>query len=277
MFSIVTTCKNRLIHLQRSLPGFLKQTNSEVIVVDYGCEEGTAEWVREHYPAAKVVEVTDDPVFCAARARNIGARHASGPLLVFIDADTQLVENLADWIHSPPVERLFFAPHRGRWEYGGFIICRREDFDLVGGFDEAFRGWGHEDTDFIERLEQSGARAAPMPDTIVRALSHGNELRQVGPGSGGFSSLEHAYYLGLFYRRIKADVSRLNGVAIPLEKRIELMMLIKSSYCAAERQNQKELVILCEIDRIRFGYKTVDVERQLTYRLPIHHLLERNP
>jgi hypothetical protein len=39
--SIVTTCKGRLHHLRRSLPGFLAQPDTQVIVVDYDCPEDT--------------------------------------------------------------------------------------------------------------------------------------------------------------------------------------------------------------------------------------------
>ena len=32
----------------------------------------------------------------------------------------------------------------------------RQDIDRVGGFDEAFTGWGHEDADFVARLSNAG-------------------------------------------------------------------------------------------------------------------------
>lgn len=32
----------------------------------------------------------------------------------------------------------------------------RRDIDIVGGFDEAFTGWGHEDADFVARLSNAG-------------------------------------------------------------------------------------------------------------------------
>ena len=63
MLSLITTCKNRLPHLKQTLPLMLQQPRAEVIVVDYGCEQGTSAWVKEHYPAAKLVQVNDDPIF----------------------------------------------------------------------------------------------------------------------------------------------------------------------------------------------------------------------
>ena len=74
MLSLITTCKNRLPHLKQTLPLMLRQPRAEVIVVDYGCEQGTAAWVQEHHPAAKLVQVNDDPVFCAAQSEKQGCK-----------------------------------------------------------------------------------------------------------------------------------------------------------------------------------------------------------
>ncbi len=98
MLSLITTCKNRLPHLKQTLPLMLQQPHAEVIVVDYGCEQGTAAWVKEHHPAAKLVQVNDDPVFCVARARNMGAKNASHELLCFVDADVLLHLELGKWL-----------------------------------------------------------------------------------------------------------------------------------------------------------------------------------
>ncbi|MGC9237567.1 MAG: galactosyltransferase-related protein, partial [Thiomonas sp.] len=32
------------------------------------------------------------------------------------------------------------------------------DFDKINGFDESFVGWGHEDADFVWRLQRAGCR-----------------------------------------------------------------------------------------------------------------------
>ena len=74
--AFVTTCKGRLHHIRQTLPRFLAEKPDEVIVVDYGCPDMAGDWVEENHPAAKVVRVTDDPEFCAARARNMGGRAA---------------------------------------------------------------------------------------------------------------------------------------------------------------------------------------------------------
>lgn len=56
--------------------------------------------------------------------------------------------------------------HRGR-HYKGFVWRRikgcnmaawRDDVQRIGGFDEALEGWGHEDADFVFRLQAQGVR-----------------------------------------------------------------------------------------------------------------------
>jgi glycosyltransferase involved in cell wall biosynthesis len=39
-------------------------------------------------------------------------------------------------------------------QYGGSIICRKESFLSIGGFNEIFRGWGGEDDEFVYRIKK---------------------------------------------------------------------------------------------------------------------------
>jgi len=41
----------------------------------------------------------------------------------------------------------------GKLPYGGINITTREAWDALGGFDEGFKGWGHEDREYVHRLE----------------------------------------------------------------------------------------------------------------------------
>jgi hypothetical protein len=43
-------------------------------------------------------------------------------------------------------------PHPG----GGLLVVTREAYDAVGGYDESFKGWGYEDSDFNLRLLRLG-------------------------------------------------------------------------------------------------------------------------
>ncbi len=74
------------------------QGANEVIVVDYSCPQGTGEFVREYFPAVRVVSVTGEEHFSNWKARNAGASIASSDVLVFVDADTLLAEGAIAWL-----------------------------------------------------------------------------------------------------------------------------------------------------------------------------------
>jgi glycosyltransferase involved in cell wall biosynthesis len=88
--AFVTTSKGRLNHIKETLPLMAAQNPDEIIVVDYGCPDGTGDWVEANFPVVKVVRIDDDPGFCVSRARNRGAAKSACDLICFIDADIKL-------------------------------------------------------------------------------------------------------------------------------------------------------------------------------------------
>ena len=66
-----------------------------MIVVDNNSEDETTAVARE-----KGATVVHEPVRGVARARNTGARHAEGEVLVFVDADVIVPPKLLDAIHA---------------------------------------------------------------------------------------------------------------------------------------------------------------------------------
>ena len=65
------------------------------IVVDNNSKDGTAAVARD-----KGAAVVHEPVQGIARARNAGARHAEGDVLVFVDADVIVPPTLLEAIHE---------------------------------------------------------------------------------------------------------------------------------------------------------------------------------
>ncbi len=270
MLSLITTCKNRLLHLKQTLPVMLQQPDSEVIVVDYGCEQGTAAWVEEHHPAAKVVQVNDDPVFSVARARNLGAKNASHGLFCFIDADVTLHLDLSKWLDvNQGPNRFYVYPVQNEFELHGFAIVACDHFFKIGGYDEAFSGWGGEDRDLYERLERIDLSKFLLPAGSLSSIPHGDELRQLGKDSGGYSSIQEAMAMNQLYRTIKRDFWQLTNAEIELEKRKELFQFIKASNEEAimNGQNAFELAINVPMER-KYNLFAKGL-RTLSYRIPV--------
>jgi len=142
-------------------------------VVANGCTDNTAE--AAHGQCHRLIVLSQKSL---GVARNLGARMATGELLIFLDADTSLEpltlrvisqqfsrEHAAATIKGEPdsptsafslIYKLKNSVHRTRLHCGssGVIICWRENFLSVGGFDEGLEV--RENSELIRRLKKFG-------------------------------------------------------------------------------------------------------------------------
>jgi len=158
----------------------------EVLVVDNGSDDDTAEVARRNG-----AQVVFEPVRSVARARNAGARAASGALLVFLDADTFVPSSfgprLMEWaVDGTCLGGAFDTEQRPRrpvlraylalWRWVGLVFgmaqgaaqfCGRDAFEALGGYDERlFMG---EDVDFYWRMRRL-ARRCGKRTVLVREV-----------------------------------------------------------------------------------------------------------
>lgn len=129
----------------------------EIIVAADACTDATAAIAQA--AGARVVSHERRQI---AATRNLGARAATGSVLVFVDADTRVtpgaLAQMLDLVRSgvaggggpvrldgplPLYVRLMMpvllaAFRRCRLTGGAFFFCSREAFDAVGGWDEAY-------------------------------------------------------------------------------------------------------------------------------------------
>lgn len=137
--------------VENSTPAF----TSEIIVVDNNSTDNTANLAR-HAGAQVIFE----PINQIGRARNTGAAVATGEWLLFVDADSVLnPELLADilrliedgksvgcgstlhmqglpWWASWTLQLWTGASILFRWAAGALVVCRRDAFRDVGGFNQ---------------------------------------------------------------------------------------------------------------------------------------------
>ncbi len=63
-------------------------TPVEIIVVDNASIDGTADWMRENYPAVVLFELTK--ICSLAKALNMGIQNAAGEFIVLLNPDVKL-------------------------------------------------------------------------------------------------------------------------------------------------------------------------------------------
>jgi hypothetical protein len=186
--TIVVPCKGRLHHLRESIPCLLRQRTScefLIVVVDYGDPDRSYEWVADQrVPQLSAIRVRDGvDEFNLSRARNCGACIASHRLIAFIDADALCDARWLDNAIAPILSGGAVAvipdwpwPEPGIPPGCGISVVKTSVFHQVRGFDESFRGWGHEDKDFIGRVGQIG-RIASFDSNLVELIPHDLESR----------------------------------------------------------------------------------------------------
>ncbi len=172
--TIVVTCKDRLDHLKLSLPSFLQQ-NVSVVVVDYACPQATGAWVTAHYPEVKVVNVTDQSDFHLARARNAGARVVTSTWIAFLDADLLLEPHWMACLALRP--GYYFVPMPAKLSMTGCCVVEQSIWQQVGGYDEVIQGWGGDDLGFYLFCRAIGIRPAGWDSATAHVLEHTDEQR----------------------------------------------------------------------------------------------------
>ena len=194
IISVIIPTHNRSTSLRRMLDALCAQTYSlqqvEVLVVADGCTDGTLEMLRR-YSAPFALRAITLPGQGAAAARNQGATHATGRLLLFLDDDVEPTPSLIEAhvrAHQrrpgqvaigpyPPVLQSASFFHIGlrawweakfhamlqpghRWTYqdllSGNFSLEAELFACVGGFDPDPAFQAHEDYELGIRLIKAG-------------------------------------------------------------------------------------------------------------------------
>jgi GT2 family glycosyltransferase len=195
--------------LARTIP-----LGGEILVVDDKSTDGSVDRLLRQN---RVRILRPERRLGASRARNFGARHARGRILVFCDAHIEaperwfppfrtalarpsvgLVGPAATEMNARHVKgfglRIVDAGLNSTWLHqlssspyevpllGGFFLgIRRELFFEVGGFDPGFGLWGMEDFDLVMRIWGLGYRCMLLPGVEVAHLDASLRPRGADP------------------------------------------------------------------------------------------------
>ncbi|WP_197275872.1 glycosyltransferase family 2 protein [Blastomonas sp. AAP25] len=195
MISVLTIVRNRAGHLAQLVEGLRRSIEppGELIVVDMASEPPIEQLDTDFPCHVKRLATEHLPL---AEARNLAARHASFENLLFLDVDciptASLIGTMDQALKQADAlicaEILYLGPEdaRGSWDEKDLAArgkphavrnfpekglraeenpglfwslafgIRRKRFDALGGFDQAYLGYGGEDTDFGFRATAAG-------------------------------------------------------------------------------------------------------------------------
>lgn len=206
--SVIVVNWNGRAHLERCLEALARQTVSsfEIVVVDNGSTDGSAEMVGDSYPQVRLIRNRSNLGFAAAN--NQGIRAAGAPFVATLNNDTEARPDWLERLLVPALEdpgvgmvasKMLFAHRPGvinsagialdragiAWDrlggepdgptgppeevFGpcaGAALYRREMLDQVGLFDEEFFAY-LEDVDLAWRARLAGWRCVYAPGAVV--------------------------------------------------------------------------------------------------------------
>lgn len=202
--AVVVLTHNRSGLLHRGLESIFAQSiECEVVVVDNGSEDGTAEMVRSEFPAAKLVALSKNT---GIRGRNLGVQAAHSDVVLSLDDDIELTSTDTlgrilrafedhpdlgalslkvcdgeDLQHSAP-EHWWHPVPASTFEDQEFetdriteaaVAFRREKFLAVGGYLEALF-WGAEEWDLALGLIDAGCQLRYLPEPVRHLAPRGS-------------------------------------------------------------------------------------------------------
>lgn len=208
--SVVILSHNRLNDLQRNVLLWCEKEipNLEVIVVDNGSLDGSAQFLQQLNDAGKVKAVLLDQNVGVAAGRNTGFRHARGKIIVCLDDDAYLSPTELDkvtkyfeedkslGVSSPSVIHAVTGerqnPHGDKPievanYHGAAHAFRAVALKEIGYLDEQCT-FGGEELDSCIRLYDRGYRCLYTPEITAQ---HNSFLRK---GAGGLSRSRHWVY-----------------------------------------------------------------------------------
>jgi cellulose synthase/poly-beta-1,6-N-acetylglucosamine synthase-like glycosyltransferase len=198
--SVVIPARNAASTLGAQLDALAAQAPAalaEVIVVDNGSSDATAEMVEAWMRRAPYVRLVRCEQVGVNPARNAGTRAARADLVVICDADDVAGDGWIDAMtralaadplvggaleptllnsefvqdvrfnrrgHHVPNLPTNFGKH---YAFGGNMGFRREVFDAVQGFDDAFPHAGADEIDFCWRAQAAGYTLGFAPDAVM--------------------------------------------------------------------------------------------------------------
>jgi glycosyltransferase involved in cell wall biosynthesis len=271
VLSLVTTCKGRLDHLRQSLPRMAGQAGTETVVVDYDCPDGTGDWVAQHYPGVRVVRVRGVEGFNASHARNIGARAATAPWLGFFDADILLADRFSASVLPALRTGNYYRASPVTLQTWGSIICHRDDFFRINGYDEAYSGWGGEDDDLLAMLALHRVAGHGYPAALLDEVGHGDERRTQ------FAAVKNRWLqsrINQIYLHAKLDLIRLRGIPPTVQESRLIFAEIERTVLQANAAGNADCAINLSLPEQTLGSPPHDgmielnsLARSLSYKL----------
>jgi glycosyltransferase involved in cell wall biosynthesis len=238
----VIACMGRLSHLKETLASAVSQPGCSCVVVDYSCPDHCGDWVEANFPQVRVVRVEGKSTYSQSIARNAGARAVEADWICFRDADVVLAPSFAEQVM--PLLRpggYYLGDPLDDVALCGTFVCARSDFVRIGGYDEVYEGWGDEDLDVYDALENFGVERRPFASSLLRHLAHDDATRT---RFHEVKETARSRTINMIYRCAKFDLMRVMRKEMPLEERQALYRVIAGTVKSVKPEEKRRTIAI---------------------------------
>jgi hypothetical protein len=173
---------NRFHHLKKILAPNLENlipfgSVVEWVIVNYNSQDEMDEGLRDYASFISsghltYYRTTDFQYFNLSHAKNLSHVLAGGDYVMNLDADNFLdIDGISKMLRG-----FYQYPDALIQGYAGLVGLKKSHFLSLGGYDEDFHGWGHEDNDLIMRAKRLGLTHL-QSDCLKGRIEHGDEER----------------------------------------------------------------------------------------------------
>jgi hypothetical protein len=148
----------------------------EIMILDYNSPDDLADYTSDVIENDSLIDgnfiayakYTGCPYYRMAHARNLSVLASSGEYIVILSADIYPVVEFVEMIRGM-IEASGYVWIRGN-KYRGAIVCKRQEFIVLGGYDERFEFYGPEDRDLEMRLCRLGGKFGLLPPGLLHVI-----------------------------------------------------------------------------------------------------------
>lgn len=176
---------NRNENIMKNLSNWLSLSFDELILLDWSTEGGITHLPGIYDdPRIRIVRVEGQTSFIRTIAQNVASRMSRNRRIFKCDSD---VEFKGDFFAAHPLQKSTFWV--GEWKQArdfnerhlhGETYYWLDDFLRVGGYDERIKGYGHDDSNFKDRLLLAGVRKRVFSYEFMHHQEHEQTVRAQG-------------------------------------------------------------------------------------------------
>lgn len=188
--ALITVCRNRLHHLQQTLPQNIRDNAScpgvYFLVLDYNSSDGLTDWItaemQPHLQSGllRFYRTNEPECYHHAHSRNMAFLLADADLLCNLDADNYTGKDFALYLRKRFMEnrkRILITfggqQKKASSDTYGRVCVTRNDFLSVNGYDENIELYGGVDIDLAHRVAILGREKLVMEEeSFLHCIKH---------------------------------------------------------------------------------------------------------